>query len=820
MSERESEKSTTERGNEFRSEVFGLLEAAGFTGHQETRIDFKKVDVESVWARDEFEGEIRYLFEAKDHSGTLSKDECAKFVAEYGTLIDQDKADRAWLVSRGDISPDGRALIDAKRDLSCFTFYEFKRQLFRLEAYLRNLIAEYESKRISEFFVHPVTEEHGELEHYVVDWLDKDREFPLAVVGGYGTGKTTFALHLAAVLAKEALSNSMARAPILVPLGEIFDEQSVDGLISKVLASKNRVGNYHYHLFQELNSAGQFVIIFDGFDEMKHGMTLSRFERIIDELMTLDDGRAKILLLGRDTAFHDDEEFRSVILGQRTTSSGRTVRAPDRRPCLYVTLRGFSVEESQSYVRRYFPIYVSNVMRSASSVDADWVRSRVSELTDGRFDELLKRPVHAEMLCKIASDPDVKLESLSKFELYDTFLHYLLDREVKKTSRYQPFTVLVRRRFNMMVAWWLWEQGGASTTTLSDIPERFFEDTTIGIEHEFDAYGLQKELTAGCLVVKGQDTIYFGHRSIQEFLVSEYLYHENLLDTRNIGRGDLNKVFRSINAEIIDFLIGRLNTGDGVSAQDTERISAWLTYLDSYRSTNVAFQGFELYRQLLDLVPTTRASSWSNPWRIWLRFFCANGRVSFQIQSEEATGVLAEIMEEFSTKDNSQQAAALLLVSRVLSANRDRIRALLPKFIASWLPRGKLKDVMHESRQTSQSVYVRRNESLPLWAFLISSEVLSGSDRIRQVQIDLERLEAHMVSTLDCNLEGEPIQRVGQPLRGDSKFACPLQSVYREMEIPAEELDRIRPYFGDQRLRSRIRPLIVEHAPKSRRGDS
>src|ERR1700757_1196656 len=81
-----------------------------------------------------------------------------------------------------------------------------------------------------------------------------------------------------------------------------------------------------------------------------------------------------------------------------------------------------------------------------------------------------------------------------------------------------PIKLPSRRKFNRSVAWWLWQQGGASTSVFHDLPVEMCKAAVVGIRHEFDIEGLKRELVAGCLVEKGGGTIYFAHRSIQEFL--------------------------------------------------------------------------------------------------------------------------------------------------------------------------------------------------------------------------------------------------------------------------------------------------------------
>jgi hypothetical protein len=104
---------TVAKGNAFRDLVASMLDAAGFVAEPETRERFKRVDVR--WRREDLDGPIKYVVEARDHAGTVALDECREFLMDYGTLLECGDADRAWFVSNGPLSPDGRALVDAKR---------------------------------------------------------------------------------------------------------------------------------------------------------------------------------------------------------------------------------------------------------------------------------------------------------------------------------------------------------------------------------------------------------------------------------------------------------------------------------------------------------------------------------------------------------------------------------------------------------------------------------------------------------------------------------------------------------------------------------
>src|SRR5262249_54215785 len=164
-------KTSTAKGNAFRDLVASMLDAAGFVAEPETRERFKRVDVR--WRREDLDWPIKYVVEARDHAGTAGLDECREFLAEYGTLLECGDADRAWLVANGPLSPDGRALVDAKRGCKAMTFAELQRRLLGLDSYLHDLVNAYAADKIDEWYIRPETDGGADLEQVVRDWIEE-----------------------------------------------------------------------------------------------------------------------------------------------------------------------------------------------------------------------------------------------------------------------------------------------------------------------------------------------------------------------------------------------------------------------------------------------------------------------------------------------------------------------------------------------------------------------------------------------------------------------------------------------------------------------
>lgn len=809
--------SSVEKGNAFRDEVDSLLNAAGFRTVKETRKDFKKADISTLWVRDLVDGPQTFLIEAKDYGSTLDKGECIAFHSEYGELVNKGTADRAWLISRSAVSPDGRKLIESNKDLRCYTFEEFQRQLIGIDGYLRDLIAAYDNSHIEEYFVAPHTSENHDLETVVRKWLAEDESPPLAIMGGYGVGKSTFAAHMAATLAREALESPVNRAPILLPLGEIVDEQSMEGLIGKELAAQHRVVNYHFELISALNSSGRLVIIFDGFDEMKHGMTLSVFENNFSKLMRLDCKNAKILILGRDTAFHDDLEFKAIILGRQTTFAGKEVRSLNRRECRPVTLRGFNIDEARQFIGQYFPLKTQESWRrSGMPPSDDWIKSRTLELLSGSFDEIILKPVHAQMLCEIATQPDMDLKNISKFALYDMFIHYLLEREIEKRGRAEEFNVEIRRKFNGSLAWWLWELGGASTTSLADIPDTMCTDAAHGVTHNYDKTGLRRELTAGCLIEKNEGIIYFGHRSIQEFLVAEYLYLTNLLVSVESKPISLTKSLSAIDSEIVDFVVERMETAQN----PRQTIDQWLSQLHGWHATEVPLKGFDLFVRLASQHHIQFSGQWENAWQLLLSYFIDIGATDFKINDNRPIEILIKIFKQTKNEGQDVQAAALYLWSRTILRNPERRRQLIGAFLSEWISINEIKDALTAvERGSNATKLVQQGESFLFWAFLTTVSITQNDAGVSDVTVDVDWLEN---IALDITSAGFADDRIEEDEgAAQTPASIPAQALYQAIAgigATNRDMETLRRFINDGVLRRRIRPLKVERRTRRFRG--
>jgi hypothetical protein len=542
--------STTESGDRFRDEVAALLRAGGYSVETEILEGHKRVDI--VFEQINFGKRHRYVVEAKNWSVPLNKTDLEAIYGGYCALINSRAADELLIVSPHALrSPAAKAFIRDTPKISHLSFNEFQESILGFHHYLQKFTIQHERDGLEDYYVSPVIEGNVRLESRIDDWLENDEKCPIAIIASYGMGKTSFAHHITYKLAKRHLSGGACRLPILVSLGTISREQSLEGLIGAVLAGSHpTVHGYKFPLFAHLNAIGRFVVLLDGFDEMKHMMTHAEFIANFDELNKLVDGAAKVLILGRPTAFLSDNERLSVLRGSRPIGNMR-VRAPGMPNYTEVELLPFSGSQLKDFVRAYLTRHqrLGNI-----EITDELMRKRQLEIQEKVNEDLISRPIHARMMADLATDTDFDLGILSRFALYDHFVNHLIERELKKSGRGKLHKAHDRRSFACDLAWYLWTEHRSSGLgcRIDELPDALFVPY---VPEGEELNSVKRDLLSGSFLdEKKGGVFFFSHRSFQEFLVSEYIWSAV---TADYDATFVYVMINSLTSEVFEFLLER-----------------------------------------------------------------------------------------------------------------------------------------------------------------------------------------------------------------------------------------------------------------------
>ncbi|MFI5916896.1 NACHT domain-containing protein [Dactylosporangium sp. NPDC051541] len=378
---------------------------------------------------------------------------------------------------------------------------------------------------IAQYYVPPQTTSKLDLNRLIERWIESRESEPddlpggrpVAILGAYGIGKSSFATFLAATAAQRALKEPLARKPVLIKLGDVAGEQSLEGLLGKHFTATNPVSGYRFDIFQSLNASGGLLVILDGFDEMKQLLSWREFKYNLGQLNRLCSGNAKVVLLGRPTAFENDEQHRYALHGIKPTPVGHINEQgwPDYTE---VEIAPLQRDRMMQFLTRYLGFRNSRIASDASAMEVLWQKVNSPQLRD-----ISRRPVQLRMLAEILPTYKGELATLDLAAVYDIFIDRLIseviEREETKHSRL-AFSGQERRRFLADFAYWLWTTRGVSADA-DRIPDALFAPFI----KEDDLERTRRDLIAGSpLDRRSGERIRFPHRSFQEFLVAERLW--------------------------------------------------------------------------------------------------------------------------------------------------------------------------------------------------------------------------------------------------------------------------------------------------------
>lgn len=523
-------------GDALRDAVGNLLAPTWGAPKLEKLISGKKADL--VFRKSEFGAEITMVVEAKDYESRLGRQDLAVIWADYSGPIERLAPATLLLVTRLGLTSSGQEFIESQSRMRHQTFWELENEAFGLTPYVRHLASLFDEAGLSQYYVEgrlapakydakherQVAAETVSALAEIDRWLVSEDARPIAILGGYGAGKSSFAKRLVADQAQKALTDPLARRPILVELGKAVSASSLPALFGAKFTSEFPIAGFNYPNFLGLSDRGRLLMVLDGFDEMKHAMTWPDFRRQVKDLNRLTEGKAKVLLLGRPSAFLSAEEQFHVLRGLQRLGDNYA-RLQDWPEFVEYDLVAFDAAERASFVERY--LRMVDQRRTQPRGEA-WVIARskeVNRLADTDRN-MFSKPVHAKILTDLAADPDVDLgvfaKGVSRWTLYEHFFANLAERETDKEAR-AAIPDGWRLQFLRNLAFWLWsDRGGVTSFRAEELPDHLFAGLDAGDAPDFAS--VRREYLTGAFVEKkSEDFYYFGHRSFAEFLVAEQM---------------------------------------------------------------------------------------------------------------------------------------------------------------------------------------------------------------------------------------------------------------------------------------------------------
>ncbi|MBC7610054.1 MAG: NACHT domain-containing protein [Polaromonas sp.] len=540
-----SEQSTTEQGDTFRDLVADLLRTRYPDTATEQRIAGTKVDI--TFSNYSLGRTSKVAVECKDYAKPLTKTYIAeKIRSVYDVMLTSGEIDQVLIVSRVPISADAEALVKAWRGASHQTYHQLAESLLGLRHYVSTLA---EIKTGDSEYVEARFDTNKKTAFEVIQaWLNEARAPGIAILGGYGQGKTSFAKRLVAEQAKYYLDNPRNRLPILLRLGEVIHETQLEGLFGKEFTARHQAPGYLFSTLEKLNALGRLLIVLDGFDEMKHAMTSSDFRANFKEFNRLLVPNAKVVLLGRPSAL--PSEARNLVFSGKMKVGDASVTSTAFQPWREEQLAFFNQSETETLLNAQLRQLIARYTESGQhTYPIDFFDSRKKDIHRKVPSDLLRRPVHITLVAELAVDPSFDFEGFNEFKLYQHFIRSMVNRDASEKASRRQIPIEPRLLFQRNLAWWAWTRPGSTQGHFlrEDVPASLLENLADGGSSDYE--GKKSEYIVSTLTEeKESGVLFFAHRSFQEFLVAE-----RALETKASPNSHI-EFAKYFNAEILNFI--------------------------------------------------------------------------------------------------------------------------------------------------------------------------------------------------------------------------------------------------------------------------
>jgi NACHT-associated inactive Restriction Endonuclease 1/NACHT domain/Pentapeptide repeats (8 copies)/Domain of unknown function (DUF4062)/WD domain, G-beta repeat len=450
-------------------------------------------------------------------------------VAELAHLRDlessfqREKADEGWLVSIRRVSQAVRDEVrkQTKPQIFAYTLDELLDANADFSRYFNWLQTEVRRRGIDSAYV-PLSatkdefepkggkylgrahygRDNGWLEGYIDRWLADPSKEHISILGEFGTGKTSFALHYAwkalqkYVEAKER-GVERPRVPLVIPLRDYAKAVTVESLFSEFFFRKYEMLP-GYSAFEQLNRMGKLLLIFDGFDEMAAKVDRQEMINNFWRLARVVVPGSKAILTCRTEHFPEAKEGRALLGAELKASTANLTGEPPQFEVL--ELEKFDDDQIRQLLGYHAdPKTVDMIMHSP-------------ELRD-----LARRPVMAGYILEALPD----IEAGKRVDLARIYLYAVTRKMERDIESGRTFTSLADKLYFLCEV--AWEMLSTDTMSLNyrQFPDRLanlFGDT---VKEQKDLDHWHFDMMGQSLLVRNAEGDYTpAHRSLIEFFVA------------------------------------------------------------------------------------------------------------------------------------------------------------------------------------------------------------------------------------------------------------------------------------------------------------
>jgi len=502
-----------------------------------TLIKIYEIDVTAKFLKGPIEFTV--IVECKEYNRRklVSDEEMKNFVVKLLSARECGKADKGVFVTTSGYSKNALATAQA-HNIQCLTLTELYNQLVDFSIYINETIEVFNKTDLSKWYIKQKTSDvedyysiskdeklkvtHNSAIDYLNELIDKEKIQRIALLGNFGTGKTSLCIKYRYELLQLHIKNPERRIPILINLRDFRAGIDIHQLITNELQKLPGI-DIDLKLCLELQRMGRFIFILDGLDEMAtkvDRIVINENLREIDRLFSENDN---VYLLTCRTHFFQERIADEFLKDYRI-----------------LFLMDWSHWELKEYLQKRFAEQWS-----------DYLEKITSKLT---LEELAKTPMLLDMivnsLSKITSETEVNLISL-----YRTYTDDWIEKQSKR--RGAIMNTSQRRKFVELIAKKIYIDGTSSIhfSEMYEIAKDISGYTDVTRIDYFDT-----DARTSTFVTKDSVGNYnFYHRSFMEFFCANIIIHEI-----NFGNPDLLSQ-KDISNEVFELLeLSNINKTSGI----------------------------------------------------------------------------------------------------------------------------------------------------------------------------------------------------------------------------------------------------------------
>ncbi len=378
------------------------------------------------------------------------------------------------------------------------------------------------------------------LDELLDTFLANDKQSFMTLLGDFGTGKSSFALHYFIVQAQHYLLDNSRRIPIFVSLKDYPGKLNLETFITQEFYKKLGL-SLSLATFQALVLQGQFLFFIDGFDEMAamsdeqetienfKELTKLSFENI--QFVTQSEDRKpsnKVFMTCRTHYFLTNAQEQNILKADKTILY-RNYATKNEYQVTRINLRKFN----QAQIGKY-------VLKSVGDKKtAEQILNIIKDTYN--LEELSTRPLLLEMIVKTL--PELKdQKQINAADLYKAYTDMWIGRDDWRSQ----MTSQGKRAFMGELAVKMYQEGGDFSLHYSHLDqpkEAFLKQHLDSLEKDYYKY----EATTCSFLNRDLSGNYkFIHKSFMEYFLAECFFCG--MKGKNLSS------LKKINEEVIFFI--------------------------------------------------------------------------------------------------------------------------------------------------------------------------------------------------------------------------------------------------------------------------